>query len=113
MTEQTRIDATIDEPPPERSVGLRAQFHRDWQEALRSGVEPKIDGYLTAVAEPEKSRLRAEFEKLAHEYRQKRAAANEQTQAEPGATRKSSEQSVTVNEAPDTKVEGNQRTAEY
>ena len=76
MTEPPiRSDATLDESLLERTAGVRARFHRAWQEAARGGPEPDLDSYLLPFTEPARSWVRQELEKIADEGRRLRAAA--------------------------------------
>ncbi|HEV3447479.1 MAG TPA: serine/threonine-protein kinase [Gemmataceae bacterium] len=115
MTEPPkRSDTTLDESLLQRTAGVRAHFLKAWQEAVRGGPEPNPETYLSSFNEPERSWLRCELEKTAVEQRRLRAAATEQTHEEiSGAVKKASEQSVTVDLAPDTKVDENQQTADF
>ena len=110
-----RDDATIDQPLRERTAHLREQFQQAWQKALLGGPEPQAESYLAALAEPERSRLSAELDKLAHEYQRHRAACTEATQEEtpnPAKTATAA-QSLTVDMTPDAELEQDNRTAEY
>ncbi|HEV3119955.1 MAG TPA: serine/threonine-protein kinase, partial [Gemmataceae bacterium] len=109
-----RNDATLDDRLVRRNA-LRAQFEEAWQQALLGGgPEPNIDSFLRSIPEPENATLRTELERVAQNYLRHRAAANEQTQDEtPGAVRRKSEGSMTLDLAPDTKVEESERTAEF
>src|SRR5207245_8240926 len=78
MTEPPiRSDGTLDESLLERTAGVRARFHRAWQEAARGGPEPDLDSYLLPFTEPARSWVRQELEKIADEGRRLRAAAGE------------------------------------
>jgi eukaryotic-like serine/threonine-protein kinase len=108
-----RDDATIDQPPQERTAHLREQFQQAWQKALLGGPEPQAESYLAALVEPERSQLSAELDKLAHEYQRRRAACTEATQEEtPNPARTATAaQSVTVDMT--SELEQNNQTAEY
>jgi serine/threonine-protein kinase len=115
-------DGTVESLMLQRTSGLRADFESAWEKALHGGPEPCLETYLEPMAEPDRSTLRTELEKLAQEYRDRLARANEQTEAEPNlrageavsrTARPTSEASVTCEFAPDTKVDSSQKTGEY
>jgi serine/threonine protein kinase/tetratricopeptide (TPR) repeat protein len=115
-------DGTIDADLLPRTTLLREQFEQAWQGALHGGPEPHPEAYLSAFAEPERSELRVELEKLAGVYRERRARANDQTQAEATADSGDTAERVpalsmaadaTYPLEPDTKVEDSQRTSEF
>src|SRR5438128_2329577 len=109
-----RSDTTLDESLLQRTAGVRGRFQKAWQEAARGGPEPDLDSYLPPLAEPDRNWLRGQLEKIADEGRRLRAAAGERTHDESaGAVKKPAEQSVTVDLAPDTKVDANQKTADF
>jgi tetratricopeptide (TPR) repeat protein/tRNA A-37 threonylcarbamoyl transferase component Bud32 len=70
MSEQPNTDATVDVSFSEPIMSISRQFVAAWEEALNSGDPPRMETYLSEVAEPERAMLQQALRVISQTYEQ-------------------------------------------
>src|SRR5262245_7101377 len=70
MSEQPNTDATVDVSFAEQVKSICQRFTATWEDALNGGEPPRVETFVTQVAEAERPALHQELRRIAQKYEQ-------------------------------------------